>query len=160
MIDEAIQQRLLQPLMGLLKQGVTPERIALSLTLGVTIGVFPALGWTTILCTIIALVLRLNLPAIQLVNYLVYPLQLALLLPFYRLGEKVFHAAHLPISPQQILAMAKTNLQATVAFLWSTTWHAIVIWAMFAPVATAIIYLLLLSLVRRVIQSQTVAGTI
>src|SRR5258705_9882205 len=160
MIDEAIQQRLLQPLMGLLTQGVTPERIALSLTLGVTIGVFPALGWTTILCTIIALVLRLNLPAMQLVNYLVYPLQLALLLPFYRLGEKVFHTAHLPISPQQILAMAKTNLQTTVAFLWSTTWHAIVIWAMFAPVATAIIYLLLLSLVRRVIQSQTVAGTI
>jgi len=160
MFDEIIQQQLLQPLMNLLKQGVTPQKIALSLALGVTIGVFPALGWTTILCTIIALALRLNLPAIQLVNYLVYPLQLALLLPFYRLGERFFHSEHLPISPQQILAMAKTNLQATVAVLWSTTWHAVVIWAIFAPAATAIIYLILLSLVRRVVQSQTVAGTI
>ena len=158
MLDEIIQQQLLQPLMNLLKQGITPQKIALSLALGVTIGVFPALGWTTILCTIMALALRLNLPAIQLVNYLVYPLQLVLLLPFYRLGERLFHSAHLPISPQQILVMAKTNLQATVAVLWSTTWHAIVIWAMFAPAATAILYLILLSLVRRVVQTQTGDG--
>jgi uncharacterized protein (DUF2062 family) len=159
MIDDVIRQQLLQPLLDLLKQGVTPQRIALSLALGVTIGVSPALGWTTILCTIVAIALRLNLPAIQLVNYLVYPLQLVLLVPFYRLGEKLFHAAHLPIAPPQILAMAKTDLQSTVAFLWSTTWHAIVVWAILAPAATAILYFILELLLRRLVQSQTAVGT-
>ena len=155
MIDELIEQRLLQPIVALLRQGVTPEKIALTAALGVTIGVFPALGWTTILCTIAALALRLNLPAMQLVNYAMYPVQFILLLPFYRLGEKLFRAPHLPISPAQILAMAKNNLQATVAFLWSTTWHAVVVWAALAPIATAIIYFLLTPLLRRVLGRQT-----
>ena len=157
MIDDFIRQHLLPPLINLLKQGVTPEKMALSFALGAIIGVFPALGWTTILCAAIAFAFRLNLPAIQLVNYLIYPVQLILLLPFYQLGEKLFHAPHLPISPPQILAMAKTNLHATVTFLWSTTWHAIVVWAMLAPFATAILYFALLPLLRRVIARQNVA---
>src|SRR5690242_16181112 len=87
-MEDVLKERLLQPVVDLLRQGVTPEKIALSMALGATLGVFPALGWTTILCAIAAFALRLNLPAIQLVNYLVYPAQLALLLPFFRLGEK------------------------------------------------------------------------
>jgi hypothetical protein len=38
------------------------------------LGVFPAPGCPTLLCALAALVLRLNPPAIQLVNYFVYPL--------------------------------------------------------------------------------------
>lgn len=155
MIDEIIRQRILQPLLMLLRRGVTPEKIALTTALGVTIGVFPVLGGTTILCTIAAVWLRLNLPAIQVVNYFMYPVQIILLLPFYRLGEKLFRAPHLPISPLQILAMAKNNLQATFELLWSTTWHAMVVWAALAPAATAILYFLLAPLLRRMLRSQT-----
>ncbi len=42
---------------------MTPEKMALSLALGGALGVFPALGCTTLLCTLVAIVLRLNLPA-------------------------------------------------------------------------------------------------
>ena len=74
----------------LLKQGITPEKIALTVALGAFIGTIPMLGTTTILCTVVALALRLNLPAIQMVNGIVYPLQLILLIPFYRLGAWLF----------------------------------------------------------------------
>ena len=84
------QRRLVRPVIELLRQGVTPEKIALSIVFGVTLGVFPVLGSTTALCATAALAFRLNLPAIQLVNYFVYPLQIALLIPFFRLGEKLF----------------------------------------------------------------------
>ncbi len=70
-------RRLLRPILDLLRQGVTPEKMALSLALGGALGVFPALGCTTLLCLIAAIVLRLNLPAIQIVNYFVYPIQIA-----------------------------------------------------------------------------------
>ena len=62
--------------------GITPEKIALSVALGITLGVTPVLGSTSILCFLAAVVFRLNAPAIQLVNYFVYPLQFALLIPF------------------------------------------------------------------------------
>src|SRR5262249_31861133 len=86
MSESFFYRRILRPIIELLRQGVTPEKMALSLALGVALGVFPALGWTTTLCAIAALVLRLNLPAIQIVNYFMYPAQIALLIPFFRLG--------------------------------------------------------------------------
>jgi uncharacterized protein (DUF2062 family) len=158
-MEDLLKRRVLQPILDLLRQGVTPEKIALSIALGAMVGIFPALGWATILGVIAALLLRLNLPIIQLVNYLMYPLQIALLLPFFRLGEKLFNAPHLPISAPQILAMSKTNLQATVKLLWSTTWHAMVVWVLFAPVAVALAYFLLVRLLRRALrQSQSAAA--
>src|SRR5277367_3848606 len=105
MSEAFIQRKLVRPIIELLKQGVTPEKMALSLALGVTLGIFPALGWTTALCAIAALVLRLNLPAIQIVNYFMYPAQIALLIPFFRLGERIFRAPHLAISVPRIYAM-------------------------------------------------------
>jgi len=68
-----LYRKLVRPILDLLQQGVTPEKIALSVALGAAIGVFPALGWTTILCAIVALVWKLNLPAIQIINYFMYP---------------------------------------------------------------------------------------
>ncbi len=95
--DSFLQRRLVRPVIELLRQGVTPEKIALSIVFGVTLGVFPVLGSTTALCAVAALAFRLNLPAIQIVNYFVYPLQIALLIPFFRVGEKLFGVEHLPL---------------------------------------------------------------
>lgn len=149
-------RKLVRPVIDLLKQGVTPEKIALSLALGAALGVFPALGWTTGLCAIAALVLRLNLPAIQIVNYFMYPLQIALLIPFFRLGEKLFGARHLPISVPQIYAMIRANMWGAIRMLWTTTWHAMVVWALIAPVFVALAYAILSPLLRRVLRRQVV----
>src|SRR5580692_9953689 len=104
-----LYRRLFRPVLDLLKQGVTPEKLALSLALGAVLGIFPALGWTTMLCAIAAFALGLNLPAIQIVNYFIYPLQIALLIPFFRVGEKLFGAPHLPLSLTQIPAMVHAS---------------------------------------------------
>jgi uncharacterized protein (DUF2062 family) len=126
MKESFIYRRLIRPILDLLRQGVTPEKLALSLALGLVLSVFPAVGWTTTLCALAALIFRLNLPAIQMINYFMYPAQIALLLPFFRLGEKVFRAPHLPISISHIYEMARANLWGAIMFLWSTTWHAMV----------------------------------
>src|SRR5262249_21127692 len=75
MTNGFFRRRVARPILELLIEGVTPEKIALSLALGAAFGVFPALGWTTTLCAVLAFALKLNLPAIQLVNYLMYPVQ-------------------------------------------------------------------------------------
>ncbi len=152
-----VYRRLVQPLLDLLKQGVTPEKLALSVALGAVFGIFPALGWTTALCALIAFFWRLNLTAIQIVNYFMYPLQIALILPFYRLGEKLFRAPHLPIAVAQIYSMAHNNLWGAIKFLWSTTWHAMVVWVLLAPFLTVILYALLAPLFRRVLRRQRVS---
>ena len=145
-----VQRRLVRPIVELLTQGITPEKIALSIAFAAVLGVFPALGWTTLLCFAVAAWLRLNVPAMQLVNYLMYPAQLALLVPFIRAGEWLFRAPKLAISLQQILTMVRENVWHAVTSLWVATIHAIVVWALVAPVAVWGIYRVLAPLVRRI----------
>jgi uncharacterized protein (DUF2062 family) len=144
-----LRRRMARPIVELLRQGVTPEKMALSLALGVALGVFPVLGTTTALCAVVALILRLNLPAIQIVNYFVYPLQIALLVPFFRAGEKLFGAPHLPLSVRQIAAMVHASFWGATRFLWTTVWHAVVAWCLIAPVFLALAYVVLLPLLGR-----------
>src|SRR3546814_7810456 len=59
---------LIDPVVAQLRQGITPERIALTLALASIISVFPILGSTTLLCALVAAWLRLNQPLIQLAN--------------------------------------------------------------------------------------------
>lgn len=70
------------------------EKLAVSLALGAVLGVFPVLGVPTFLCGAAAAVWRLNFPALQLMNYVVYPLQIALLWPFSRFGAALFGVSH------------------------------------------------------------------
>jgi uncharacterized protein (DUF2062 family) len=136
-------RRLVGPIVDLLTQGITPEKIALSLAFGIVLGVFPVLGSTTLLCAAAALIFHLNLPAIQLVNYLVYPLQLFFLIPFIRLGEILFRAAPLQLSLVQMLAMAHANLPHAIATLWRATVHAVSAWLLIGPPAILFLYSLL-----------------
>jgi uncharacterized protein (DUF2062 family) len=80
-----------------LGQGISPQRLAVTLALGFAIGCIPVIGIPTALCAGLALALKLNLPAIQAANYAAMPLQLALIVPFVKLGGRI--AARLP-SPE------------------------------------------------------------
>jgi len=69
--------------------GLSPATIALILAVGLVLGVFPVYGCPTVLCAAAAIVLRLNLPAVQLINQLALPLQLVLLVPLNRFGAHI-----------------------------------------------------------------------
>lgn len=69
--------------------GLSPETVALIFALGIVLGVFPVYGLPTLFCAIAAVAFRLNLPAIQLVNQICSPLQLALLIPLGRAGARI-----------------------------------------------------------------------
>jgi uncharacterized protein (DUF2062 family) len=149
MKDGFFQRRVAQPVLDLLRQGTTPEKIALSIAFGIVLGVFPSLGWTTLLCFVAAFGFRLNLPAIQLVNYFVYPLQLLLLIPFIRAGEFVFRSPRMALSVSQILAMIKADVWHAIEVLWVATIHAIAVWALIAPVAIYVIYWIVTPIIKK-----------
>lgn len=77
------------PLLKLLKQGLTPSKLALVMAIGTTVSVFPILGFSTLVCTLLAILFRLNLPAIQIANYVAFPIQVGLFFPFLKIGEKL-----------------------------------------------------------------------
>jgi uncharacterized protein (DUF2062 family) len=159
MSENFFQRKLVRPIVDLLQQGVTPEKLALSLALGVALGIFPAIGATTALCAMAAFALRLNLPAIQIVNYFLYPAQVALLIPFFRLGEKLFRAPHQDISVPQIYALIHASVGKAMKLLWTTTWHAMVVWCLIAPALAAVVYIILRPVLRIALRRMRSDGT-
>jgi uncharacterized protein (DUF2062 family) len=106
-----------------LSQGITPRKLAVTCALGVVIGIFPIFGTTTLFCLAVALIFRLNIPLIQLVNYLVAPLQLILILPFIRMGTYVFRLNPFPYTAEELTSMFRNDFW----FLLKETGMALVI---------------------------------
>jgi uncharacterized protein (DUF2062 family) len=135
------QRRVVAPIVAQLRQGITPSRIALTLALGAVLGIFPILGATTALCAIAGLWLRLNQPVIQVVNYFMYPVQIALLLPFYRAGETMFGQPHVPIfSVTDLMARFQESPTQFMVDYGMVGVYGIVVWTLVAPLLVAIIY--------------------
>src|SRR6202030_291593 len=121
--------------MVLLSQGVSPPRLALCVAIGVVVGNIPILGVSTILCTVIALVFRLNLPAIQVVQAAMAPSQVLLIIPFVRLGEWMLRVPPQPLSLKAGLALMAEGVIPAVRGLWDAIVHAGFAWLLIAPVA-------------------------
>lgn len=146
--------RLTRHIVELLKQGITPHKIALAVVLGALLGVAPVLGTTIVSCTLAALALRLNLVLIQIVNNLVYPLQLLLLIPFVQVGQWLFREPPLPLSVGQIVDMFRHDFWGSVVALWSYTWHGAVAWLLFSAIAGPVMYALVYFPVKRALRKQ------
>jgi uncharacterized protein (DUF2062 family) len=134
------RRRLIEPILDLLRQGVTPDKIALSLAFGLGLGIFPVLGVSTVLCTVAAILLRLNLPAIQLVNYLASPVQLALIIPFVRVGEHLVNAVPQPLSIGAGFDLLAAGVVHAVTVLWDAIVHAALGWMIIGPVLIFVLY--------------------
>lgn len=115
----------------ILTYGLSPFQLAITLSFGITLGLFPFIGLTSILCFIFAFVFRLNLIVIQLVNWVVAPLQLALLVPFYQIGNyfnSYFSSATINVSTVKINVM-ESNLFQKLLLLIDSQLLAIFGWA-------------------------------
>ena len=99
----------------LLKQGLSPVKLALVIALGMTLSVFPVLGTTTLICTLVALLFHLNLPAIQFSNYAAFPLPIILFFPFLKLGKGVSQVLFAPLFKAQFVATFGERLDLSKA---------------------------------------------
>ena len=143
-----LYRKIILPLLALLRMGATPEKLAWSLAIGAVVGMNPLIGSTTLLCIALILLFRLNTVAGQLANHLMYPLEIALFIPFMRAGERIFHTGPLPILSKQIFVMARTAPIQTTKLLWEWEWHAMVAWAICAVVLTPMLALIFTPILR------------
>lgn len=152
------QRTLVVPMTNFLKQGISPRKLALTIALGIVLGIFPVFGFTTILCTIAAVAFRVNMPAIQLVNYFVSPLQVLLIIPHIRAGEILFGEPPIPLDVVQMMAMIQTDVVGAVNVLWWTLFHAVVAWTLIGFPLVVLLYFILIPILDRLVPQATIAG--
>jgi len=137
-----LYQKVILPVMNQLKQGVDLKTIVKSLIVGLLIGIFPLLGTTTVLTILIGHFLKLNHISIQITHYLATPLQLILIIPFYRLGEKLFGVTPISLNLMLILDSFKQDFFASILMYGATGLRGAVVWCLVSP----ILYLILFSI--------------
>ena len=151
-----LRRRVLAPLFDLLRAGLSPQQLALTVGLGVAIGLVPALGITTVLSAAVALRLRLNVAAMQLATHLMTFFQLALLIPFLRAGAILLgqgdKVAHLTVASLRQL-IGREGWAAVGKLLWRAELGALLLWAGAMVPLVAVLYFVLRAVFRRVLTS-------
>jgi hypothetical protein len=131
-----------------MRQGISPQRLALTLSLGFAIGCIPVVGIPTVLCSALAIALQLNLPAIQAANYAAMPLQLLLIVPFVHLGGRLVSIG----SGRAIEAGALLHAPSLdmISRMGGLAGQALLAWLLIAVPAVALMTAMLTVLLRRV----------
>ncbi len=129
-------------LVAQLKRGLHPREFALAIALGATLGVMPLVWGTSFLCVFFASRLHLNQGVVQVTNYLVYPLQIALFVPFLILGDQFFATTLLPLNTSQLLVQISTEPSIFFTQFWQANVQALAIWLLSAPLFGGCLYYL------------------
>jgi len=134
-------------LKAILTSGLTPRKLLVTLCIGGALGLLPIVWGTTLLCIAVAYVFRLNQVVLQSVNYLLYPLQLALIIPYCRLGARLFPWGP-PFPPEIVTYILHSHGGGMIKlFAWATL-KAIGAWLLTAPPLAFVLYLLFSLVIR------------
>ena len=139
-IKKYITQKIIHPLLSFLKQGISSEKLSLTLALGVSFGIMPFLGINSIILTSLALMFRLNIAAIQLVNYAVYLLQIVFFIPFLKLGQFIFSSSETTLNFDRIYDQITLHFWETIAEVWHVILSGLLIWLLISIPLSFIIY--------------------
>lgn len=147
------QRRVVSPIATQLTQGVTPEKIALTIALGLVGGIFPFLGFTTALCFGVALALRLNQPIIHVINQLLWPVQLVLIPVFINLGAGLYGAQAMPFDAGEITRIFWASQREFWARFGLMGLYAFTAWLLSVPLLLGATYYAALPFLRKLASS-------
>ncbi len=142
---------------NLFVQGASPRELALTISLGFFIGTVPVVWGATFICVVLAVVFRLNHPCIQAANYLAYPLQIALFVPFYRMGAGMFPWGP-SVSPDIFSHGIKNALTGNFIPIAAATLKALAAWVLIAGPLAVVLYFLLWTVFARMPRFNNVSG--
>jgi uncharacterized protein (DUF2062 family) len=144
--------------MAQLTQGITPEKISLSLAVGSLCAFFPILGAATPLCLLAGIGLRLNQAVVQAVNGVTSPLYPLVVLGLVRLGGFLAGSRLPDLNPASWAALLQHDPVQFLHRFGPLASSAVLGWAIIAPFWTAACYFCLLAFLRRLASARRLPG--
>jgi len=102
---------------ALLKQGLSPKELSQSLIVSGLISTIPILGVSTFMITSVSLKRKLNLPVMISLSYLMWPIQILLIIPFIRVGEFIFSVPRNHHTAEEIISSFQKSFFQTLSQL-------------------------------------------
>lgn len=139
---------LVSKITALFKQGLTARELTESIVASGLISIIPILGVSTFMITTLSLKRKLNLPIMLSLSYLMWPLQILLILPFIKLGEFVFSVQAPNHTVEEIIHSFQISFFNTISHLSFELLCGLCAWFLIAVPVAIVIYLLLLLLLK------------
>ena len=143
------QKWFVAPIRSQLTKGATVEQMSWTISLGLVLGIFPIMGTTTLLCLVFGAVFHLNHAVLQVFKAVVYPLHLAMILVFIRLGERLFGSSLISFSIPELISRFKASPLQFGRDFGLAAGQGICAWLLIAPVVALIIKLVVTPAVRQ-----------
>ncbi|MCB1066448.1 MAG: DUF2062 domain-containing protein [Verrucomicrobiae bacterium] len=143
------RRKVVGPIRNQLTQGASPKALSHAVAVGFVGGIFPVLGTTTIITTLIGYFLRLNQPVIHSIGWLVYPLHLLLIPVFIRAGEFLFGDEPITFSVPELMEIFAKSPSHFFSSFAMTFVHCTVAWMVVAPFLGALIAVAIRPLLNR-----------
>lgn len=129
------QRRVRTPLVALLTQGATPEKLAEAIAWASALSLFPIFGVTTGANAAVALWRGLNQALMQAINYALGPVHILMIVVYVRAGEWLWRADNERFTVTELIE--SYHALKLGAFLQKFGWagvHAVSAWLVTAPV--------------------------
>lgn len=142
-VMRSLNDKIVDPLLQIVKRGAEPKLLAFSTAVGITVGVFPICGVTVFLCGLAIALLghRCHAPSVMLANFIATPIELSLVIPFLRLGESICGGPRFPLTSD---AMKKVLTGHASREVLLSIAHALLGWIIAAPLILVALYTILL----------------
>ena len=102
---------------ALFKQGLTPKELNQSIIVSGLISVIPIIGVSTFMITTVSLKTKLNLPVMIALSYMMWPVQILLIIPFIRMGEFIFSIPPNHHTVEEIISSFQNSFFKTLSHL-------------------------------------------
>jgi uncharacterized protein (DUF2062 family) len=102
---------------ALFKQGLSPIHLSQSIIVSGALSIIPILGVSTFILTTLSLKKKLNLPIMIAISYLMWPIQILLIIPFIRVGEFIFSVPSTQHTAEEIITSFQNNFFETLSYL-------------------------------------------
>ncbi|KAK7283828.1 hypothetical protein RIF29_13575 [Crotalaria pallida] len=142
-ISSWFHDKIIDPLLLVIRGGADPKLLASSAALGFTIGVFPICGVTVFLCGIAIALLGsfCHAPTVLLANFIATPIELSLVIPFLRCGEVITGGPHFPLTSDALKKVLTGKASQEVLL---SVAHALLGWLAASPFILGTLYVVLL----------------
>ncbi len=124
----------------IIKLGVNPNSLALSISLCLLFTTLPIYGLNTLILNILAVNLKLNLPLTLVISYSMEPLRFLLFIPFIQISENILGLEQSTITLEEISYIFDHNILMKLRLLGVLFLKSIIGWTLVIIPSSLLIY--------------------
>jgi len=152
-ILQKFRDKLLVPIRLVPKNGLSAEKLAFSIAIGIVAGLFPVIGATTVVSLLLTWIFKQNILVVQSVQWALALVQVLLIVPFIRLGAFILQVPRCSISIEQINLAFKPGVLEGIKAIGVLQLYGIFTWLLIAVPLGAICYFSALKIFKKKNQS-------